>query len=78
MSHKTAVGLDLVKRKTAQVVQGRVTSAEIVHCDAHAWLPQLVQRRDGNFIVLHAHCSGDLKIEALGRQLGPGEGINDL
>jgi len=47
-----AVDLDPVEREAAQVAQARIAGAEIVHRDAHAQRPQLVQRGPDHIVVL--------------------------
>src|ERR1700674_919505 len=74
---KTAVDLDLVERKAAQVTEGRIAGAEIVHRDMYAEPAQLMERTERLLAVLHEDRLGNLKLEAMGRQPGGGQRIDD-
>ena len=60
-----AVDLDLVEGEAAQIAQRAIARAEIVHGDAHAELPQLMQHGDCIVAVLEQHGFGDLELQAL-------------
>src|ERR1700716_4625369 len=63
-----AVDLDLVERKAAQIAQRRIAGAEVVHRDLDAESAELVQRRQGRFILVQQDRLGDLELEAGGRE----------
>ncbi len=63
---EAAVDLDLVEREAAQDSSATNTGAEIVHRDADAERPQLMQHRERHVAVLHQHGFGDLELEPVG------------
>jgi len=75
--HERPVDLDLVERKAAQIAQRGIAGAEIIERDPHAEALDPAQRGKRILGVLHEDAFGDLELEAVRRQTGPGEGLLD-
>lgn len=75
VAHERLVDLNLVEGKAAQVAQGRVARAEIVHGDADPEAPQGVQGRQGGDVVLEQDRLRDLEFEALGPKPAGRQGL---
>src|SRR5205814_9883327 len=72
-----AVDLDLVERERAEIAQGRIARAEIVHRNADAETAQLMQRAYGQVVRGKQHGLGDFQFETRRRQPGAVERAHD-
>jgi hypothetical protein len=67
---KGAVDLQGIHGQPAQVGQGRIARAEIIHRHPHTHLAQLGQDARGVIQIAHQHRFGELELDARGRHAG--------
>ena len=71
------VDLDLVERRFLQIAERRVAGAEIVERKPHAERLQPREGDVGGVAVGKEHALGDFQLDALGADLGLGDGRGD-
>ena len=76
-AHETGIDLELVERKTPQIKQTGIPSAEIVERKAHADAFELQHRQFGVFQIAEECALGQFKFETVGLETGLGENALD-
>src|SRR6266540_6026451 len=78
VAHEGLVDLDPVNREAFQVVERRVSRAEIVHRETQTEILQVPERRDRKLGVLHGIGFRDLEVERRWRKIRLLQGFGDL
>src|SRR5437660_7546534 len=76
-AHETGIDLELVERKTPQIKQTGISSAEIVERKAHADAFELQHRQFGVFQITEERAFGQFKFETVGLETSLGDNALD-
>ena len=77
VADKTAIDLDPVERKRAQMVERRKPGSKVIQRDAHTQRSQLMKAAQGKLLVAHQRRFRDLKLEPARIDIACGHCIDD-